>query len=127
MTTPLAYIYLGTQEDGCVASGVIGAIHPDGITELWERTPNLGTVIHMVRTDSLEAFMPLHALPEPVDEADYKRILDQMVAGVKSVLSETITSSDELRRIADRIAYLADYIDFARTKEEQAVTRLRMQ
>ena len=117
--TPLAYIYLGTQEDGCVASGVIGALHGDGTAELWERTPNLGTSIHFVKADSLEAVMPLHALPCPVDEADYNRILEKMTADTLQVLREPIDSSDELRRIADRIAYLADYIDFARTKQEE--------
>jgi len=114
----LAYVYLGTGADGCVASGVIGAIHGDGTTELWEQQPNLGMVMHLVKTDSLEQVFPLHPLPAVTTAADYHRVLDGMIDEVHSLLAEPVACSDELRRIARRIEYLADFVDFSHYTEQ---------
>ena len=106
----ISYLYTGTNKDGVCVLGVLAAINADGTAELWSREPNLGTVVHIVKADTLEIACPIHALPRPETKEEYNTKICKAWEDFRK--SGDISSSDDLRRLASCANYLADLVEF---------------
>lgn len=109
----ISYLYSGTNSDGACCLGVLAAINADGTAELWSREPNLGTVVHVVKADTLEPACPIHALPRPETKEDYSKALTEACFALNRAFLKTSWSSPEdIRAIARAADYYADLVEF---------------
>ena len=108
----ISYLYTGTNQDGACVLGVLAAINADGTAELWSREPNLGTVVHIVKADTLEIACPIHPLPRPETKEEYDGI---MLAALHAFFDKVKTQpacGDDIREIARLANYMADLWEF---------------
>ena len=115
----ISYLYTGTNADGACCLGVLAAINADGTAELWSREPNLGTVVQIVKSDTLEIACPIHALPRPETKKEYEKILEGQRAILAVAVMQEIHSEADLRKIADYANYLADLATFVNYGDEE--------
>ena len=115
----VSYLYTGINADGACCLGMLAAINPDGTAELWSREPNLGTVVHIVKADTLEIACPIHALPRPETKEEYQELIDDVTAGLASVIKRGVDSEPDLREISNYANYLADLVTFVNYGDEE--------
>lgn len=109
----VSYLYTGTNSDGACVLGVLAAINADDTAELWSREPNLGTVVHIVKADTLEIACPIHVLPRPETKEEYSAILAEGSRRLaRAFMKECWSSPEDIRRIANAANYYADLVEF---------------
>ena len=121
----ISYLYTGTNQDGACCLGVLAAINPDGTAELWSREPNLGTVVHLVKTDTLEVAYPIHALPRPETKKEYDGIMLDALHAFFGKVKMPPTCADEIREIARLANYMADVWEFVDYGDDALTARGR--
>lgn len=109
----ISYLYTGTNQDGACVLGILAAINADGTAELWSREPNLGTVVHIVKADTLEIACPIHALPRPETKEEYSAMLAEGSRRLaRAFMKECWSSPEDIRAIARAADYYADLVEF---------------
>ena len=91
----ISYLYTGTNQAGVCVLGVLAAINADGTAELWSREANLGTVVHIVKADTLEIACPIHPLPRPETKEEYSKALTEACFMLNRAFLKTSWSSPE--------------------------------
>ena len=118
----ISYLYTGTNADGACCLGVLAAINQDGTAELWSREPNLGMVVQIVKTDTLEVACPIHALPHPETKEEYSSLLAEGSRRLaRAFLKECWSSPEDIRAIARAANYYADLVEFADYGDNEAL------
>ena len=117
----LSYMYTGTNADGACCLGVLGSVKPDGTAELWSSEPNLGMVLQIVKTDTLEIAYPIHEMPRPATKKEYNAMLLTALNDFFDHVNQPPSCAEDIREIARLANYMADLWQFVDYGED--VTR----
>lgn len=106
------HIYEGTTIDDHAVTGVLARISPlDGMAELWSQDAHLGFITTFCPVWTLQPVRPIHQLTQTRDAQEHQDVIQALARRVGQKLTEHISDTSDLRKLAALCNYLADMID----------------
>lgn len=106
------HVYNGMTTDDQAVYGVLARINPaNGMAELWSQDNHLGHIVSFCPVWTLEPFKTIHQLTLTRDAREHEDVIQALSRRVGQKLTEHISDTSDLRKLAALCNYLADMID----------------